>query len=264
MTRLRSIRTKRSRKGSCRRGYYTLEAAMLLPLVLMMILALGYFTRSEGAWENAFHCAIDESIRSAAMACDGVSAETAGLRIERRIRNDVTGLANADVRGFICGFRDVTADDLSAYSLEAASDLSLPAGFGRTLEHRTRVKYRNFTGRNYGGEPLGTDGLQNGLPEDPVWIFPQSGEKYHTQTCTYVRATVHSEILNARIRSEYAPCSTCHSEELPAGSIVYCFEGDRTAYHRSSCRTILRHTTVIDRTEAIEKGYQPCSRCGGH
>ena len=101
------------------------------------------------------------------------------------------------------------------------------------------------------------------MPEDPVWIFPQSGEKYHSKNCTYVKATVHSRILNASVRTRYAACSTCRSGDLPAGSIVWCFDGDDTAYHRGTCRTIDRHTAVIDRTEAIDKGYTPCSKCGG-
>ena len=78
---------------SSMKGYYTVEAAMLLPLVLLMILALGYITKAEGNWENAFHCAMDESIRTSSMACDGVSAYTAVYRIPRRIRADVEGLS---------------------------------------------------------------------------------------------------------------------------------------------------------------------------
>lgn len=245
------------------RGYYTLEAAMLLPLVLLMILALGWFTKAEGTWEKAFHCAADESARCAAMAFDGVSDKTAGLRIRRRIGNDVTGLAGYDLRNMRYGHSDQRADHLTSYTLDIRSDLRLPAGFGRLFRFSSQIKYRNFVGRYYGGDPLGTEGLENNLPQDPVWIFPRSGEKYHTKTCTYVKATVHSEILTSALRNSYAACSTCHSEQLPTGSIVYCFENSDTAYHRGTCLTIRRHTAVIDRTEAIKKGYTPCSKCGG-
>ena len=236
---------------------------MLLPLVLLMILALGYFTKAEGSWENAFHCAADESARAAAMAYDGVSDKTAGARIRRRISSDVSGLSSYDLRNVRYGASDRTGDHLTSYVLETASDLKLPAGFGNVFRFSARVKYRNFVGRNYGGDPLGTAGLENNMPEDPVWIFPLSGEKYHTKNCTYVKATVHSMVLNASVRARYAACSTCRSGDLPAGSIVWCFEGEDTAYHRGTCSTINRHTAVIDRTEAIDKGYTPCSKCGG-
>ena len=236
---------------------------MLLPMVLLMILALGWFTKAEGSWENAFHCALDESARTAAMAYDGVSDKTMGYRIRRRISSDVTGLSGFELRNVRYRIQDRTSDELNSFTLEAASDLKLPAGLDRITRFSARVKYRNFVGKQYGGTPLGTEGLENGLPSDPVWIFPQSGEKYHTKTCTYVKATVHSCILTASLRAGTPSCSSCHSEQLPSGSIVYCFQGPDTAYHRGTCRTIDRHTAVIDRTEAADKGYTPCSKCGG-
>lgn len=245
------------------KGYYIVEATMLLPLVLLMVLALGYITKAEGSWENAFHCAMDESGQAAAMAYDGVSDKTAGLRIRRRISSDVTGLSSFDLRSVRYDRSDRTSDHLTSYELAVTSDLRLPAGFDREILFSSQVKYRNFVGRNYGGDPLGTEGLENNMPEDPVWIFPLSGEKYHTKNCTYVKATVHSEVLTSALHRKYTSCSACHSENAPLGSIVWCFRGDDTAYHRGTCRTIQRHTTVIDRTEAEDKGYTPCSKCGG-
>ena len=44
------------------KGFYTLEAVIFLPLVLLAVLSLGYFMKVEGAWENAFYGAIDESL----------------------------------------------------------------------------------------------------------------------------------------------------------------------------------------------------------
>ena len=44
------------------KGFYTLEAVIFLPLVLLAVLSLGYFMKVEGAWENAFYGAIDESM----------------------------------------------------------------------------------------------------------------------------------------------------------------------------------------------------------
>lgn len=236
---------------------------MLLPLVLLMVLALGYVTKAKGCRENAFHCAVDESMRASAMAIDGVSGRTAASRIRRRIEADVPGLSGYSVRGFVTGISDGVCDEISSYRLETTSDLRLPAGFGHAFRSSVRVKYRGFVGKDYSGDPLGTAGLENDLPEDPVWIFPQSGQKYHMKTCTYVKASVRSVRLSASLRRERKPCAACRSEELPAGSIVYCFSGDGTAYHRGSCRTIRRHTIVIDRTEAMAKGYTPCSKCGG-
>ena len=46
----------------------------------------------------------------------------------------------------------------------------------------------------------------------------------------------------------------------PAG---FCFGSDGTAYHRGTCRTINRKSVAIDKSEAVERGYAPCSKCGG-
>ena len=255
--------SKINSKIHSRRGHYIVEASMLLPLILLMILALGYFTKAAGSWENSFHCAVDESGRAAAMAYDGVSGHTAAARIRHRIGNDVTGISGYSVRGFLCGYTAGDLDALSSYTLTVSSDLTLPAGFGNVFEFSSPIRYRNFVGRKTSGVPLGTAGLEDGLPEDPVWIFPRSGEKYHSENCTYVKAAVHQAVLTSSLRSRYASCSACHSATCADGSIVYCFEGSDTAYHRGSCPTIQRQTTVIDRTEAIRKGYTPCSKCGG-
>lgn len=245
------------------RGYYIVEAAMLLPLVLLMILALGYVTKAEGAWENAFHCAVDESSVAAARAYDGVSGRAAGMMIRDRISRDASGISDFSVSRFRYDRKDQTGDHLTSYTLEASSDLALPEGFGNLFRFRSRIKYRNFVGRNYGGEGLGDKGLEKKLPQDPVWIFPQSGEKYHRKNCTYVKATVRKATLNAALKRKYSSCSACRSDRLPEGSTVWCFKGDGTAYHRRNCRTIDRHTIVIDRTEAKARGYAPCSKCGG-
>ena len=55
----------------------------------------------------------------------------------------------------------------------------------------------------------------------------------------------------------------CLSDDIPEGSLVFCFGSDGTAYHRGTCRTIDRKSVAIDRSEAVERGYAPCSKCGG-
>ena len=36
------------------KGFYTLEAVIFLPLVLLAVLSLGYFMKVEGAWKMLF------------------------------------------------------------------------------------------------------------------------------------------------------------------------------------------------------------------
>ena len=70
------------------KGFYTLEAVIFLPLVLLTVLSLGYFMKVEGAWENAFYGAIDESTEACRKAYDGVSGLPVKQKIQKRIEDE--------------------------------------------------------------------------------------------------------------------------------------------------------------------------------
>ena len=245
------------------RGFYTLEAAIFLPLVLLTVLSLGYFMKVEGTWENCIHGALDESSRIASTAYDGSRILITKSSVEDRMMRDNPQLKSAEVKALRLMYSDSHADRLISYRLEMVMRLDLPLGFGREFRFSSRIKYRGFVGKKTRGIAMGSETLEQLQKEDPVWIFPQSGEKYHEEDCTYVRASVRQELLTRRLKETYSSCGACHSEALPAGSIVFCFNGADTAYHRGTCRTINRHTVAIDRTEAKQRGYTPCRKCRG-
>ena len=209
------------------------------------------------------HCAIDESAYSASKAYGSISELDSLPKIRRRILQENELLYSLKIRNVADNYSDGSSDGLTRYSVHAKMAISLPAGFDRSLDFTGRIKYRGFKGLKYAPRGMGTAGLESEEPEDPVWIFPQSGEKYHGKHCTYVRASVQSYVLGRSLKMRYSPCDMCDSGDLPAGAIVYCFRGEDTAYHRGNCRCIKRHTAVIDRSEAAGKGYTPCSKCGG-
>ena len=68
------------------KGFYTLEAAVFLPFVILAILSLGYFIKIEGLWENCIHGAIDESSVIASKSYSPVET----MMIEEKIKNRVT------------------------------------------------------------------------------------------------------------------------------------------------------------------------------
>ena len=246
-----------------RHGFYTLEAVLFLPFVILAVISIGYFIRLDSVWENVMHCAIDESAYSASRAYDSVSELDSIPKIRKRILQENDLLQTLHIRGVADRYSDGISDELTCYTIKASMGMDLPAGFSRQFDFTGRVKYRGFRGSRYDAAGMGDEGLERDEPKDPVWIFPQSGERYHTSSCTYVRATVKAEVLSSSLKSRFKPCEMCNSGELPLGSLVYCFRGEDTAYHRGSCRSINRHTAIIDRTEAEDKGYTPCSKCGG-
>ena len=244
-----------------KKGSYTIEAAICLPIVMLAVLTLGYFLEADSAWENCMDAALRE--------CS--YAQSSGLALSRasigvKLKRDASGFGqdvHLRIAGGLGSFADDRHTDLNAFRLKADVDLPLPLGFGRVFRYEGTIKYRDFTGLQYSRPALGAEGLEQDTDSKAVWIFPQSGTKYHEESCTYVKANVHSCILTSTLRRQYSACGMCGSGSLPSGSIVFCFNGDDTCYHRGSCRSIRRHTIVIDRGEAEEKGYTPCSKCGG-
>ncbi len=244
------------RRRSWRGGFYTVEAAIFLPLVILAVISIGYFIKIDAAWENAMHGAVDESSLAASRAFEGSPS-----RIEKRIAADNPQLEYVHVGRFLRGYSDGVSENLTSYVMNAGMNMKLPLGFSRDSDFTAGVKYRRFIGKRTFGSGMGSEGLETDFPQDPVWIFPLSGIRYHEKNCTYVRASVSGRILSPSLKRKYAPCGLCNSGDMSAGELVFCFRGKDTAYHRGSCPSINRHTVVIDRSEAIEKGYTPCSKC---
>ena len=253
--------TRRLGSEKNKKGVYTIEAAICLPLVMLAVITLGYFIEADAAWENSMNAAFRECSYA---QCSGLDLSKAAMGV--KLRRDAAGFGQ-DVRLNLSGRRYSYSDgrhtDLNSFRLRAEVDLALPLHFGRTFAYEDLIKYRDFVGLKHSRTPLGAEGLERSEESTEVWIFPQSGTRYHDKNCTYVKATVHSCILTSTLRRQYEPCGMCGSGSLPSGSVVFCFYGDDTCYHRGNCRSIRRHTIVVDRGEAEEKGYTPCSKCGG-
>ena len=246
------------------KGFYTLEASLFLPLVILAVITLGYFMRVEGSWEKCVHGAIDESMLAASKSYDSINAFSAPTSISKRINDDVPNLTSMQLKNLKVMYDDGYIDSITSYRICASIDLQMPVGFSRTFELDQKIKYRGFVGVKNTGNGMGPELLETHEVQNPVWIFPHSGEKYHGKTCTFVKATAEPKVLTSQIKKEYKTCNTCDSADIQIGSIVFCFAGEDTAYHKGSCGTIVKHTTVIDKSEAIKRGLGACSKCGGN
>lgn len=245
------------------KGFYTLEAAIFLPLVILAVLSLGYFIRIEGTWENCIHGAVDESAVIAARSCNGIEPYITAEKVRARILEDNTQIDDLEIKNVRILYSDLHDDKLISYRIRAGQSISFPLGFRKDFELDCRIRFRGFVGREYRGESLGVSGLETDAAEQPVWYFPHSGRRYHKENCTYVKAAVHPVILTERVKKEYSACGICRSGKLTNGSVVFCFENSGTSYHDGTCRMIRRRSAVIDKKEAEKKGYSPCSKCGG-
>lgn len=251
------------RQKASKRGYITLEASIILPIFIIAILALGYYIKVFAIMEEVTYSIMDETSLLASEAYVKSNAPLFEKNLKNRIVNDSPDAENLKINKVRYLYYDGDLDDLISVSVEYDIDAGFPLGIGHTIKLNPRVKCRGFTGVEKSADAMSFEEMESEGVWDPVWIFPMSGEKYHKEDCTYVTANAREMVLTGNVKKKYSPCSLCNAENLSMGEFVYCFTENGAVYHRESCRLITRYTIEINRSEAISKGYIPCSKCGG-
>ena len=88
-------------------------------------------------------------------------------------------------------------------------------------------------------------------------------KKKKTHTQGFLTAASTSGVLNTTIKKKYKSCPLCGSGKAKKGSRIYYFPSAGEDYHLPGCSALQRNYIEIDKRDAIERGYTPCSKCGG-
>lgn len=246
-----------------RRGYITLEAAVILPVFIMAVVSLIYYINVFSIHENIFYSTVEESWRLASKASVVKAAPAFRSELENRIQEENPAVNSTNIRSFRYLYWDGDLDNMIAVDGEHTIKMHLPLDFAHDFTLNCNVKCRGFTGKSSGGNTMSFEEMESEGVWDPVWIFPSSGEKYHNGACTYVKANAREMVLTADIKRRFNPCSLCEAETADVGAFVYCFMENGEAYHLEKCRQVTKYAVEINRQEAISKGYAACSKCGG-
>ena len=251
-----------------RRGSMAVEAAILLPLLIIGILTLGYLLKFCMVSEGVHHALTDEAHRAMteapALVIPVVSEQSILKRIADESRGDVQG-AKADrflypAAGVSVGGRAYT--HLIAISVSYDTPLKLPRLFLGEIKGERSALARAFVGKTQGGAAMPFSEMEDG-GGGPVWIFPRAGERYHGAHCSYIENNPREVLLSSAIRSRYAPCKLCSPSGRRDGTLVYCFETSGRAYHLAECTLVERYVIEVSRDDAEKQGYTACSKCGG-
>ena len=240
------------------KGSYTVEAALFLPIFIIAALTLGYFMKLIGGVECGMHACVDESRRQAAAAyADRGGAGFKG-RLEHRILDENKYITQAKVKrlGYLSG------DSIISFDVAYTVDVSLPLDLYDGFKVTDSLKCRGWTGKSY-DDPFTFDAMERDEDAVIVYIFPMWGSRYHKKSCTYVTAHPTQVILTPSLKRKYDACGSCKPGSLSEGSVVYCFPKYGGSYHRGSCSAVKKYTITIERGQAEERGYTPCSKCGG-
>lgn len=240
-----------------RRGSLTVEAALVLPLLMSGMLALISLILM---WHTGqrLQMLLAGKAQELAMECaDGRSISLTDVR-----EDIANGLTEEDIR-FIRNGRD--GIDLSGSDADNGEYIDLCVRcelipltdmFGLlSLPFERRCLVHAWCGY-----------ISGYFPDKEYVYITQDSEVYHTdRDCTHLRLTVKEtssrEVGDLRNDDgrRYRPCEICHAK-LSDGKLYITSEGDR--YHNSITCSALKRTVWAVRIDRV-KGRRPCSRCAG-
>lgn len=246
-----------------KKGSVTVETAIFLPIFILALVSLVYYINVFSVQENVYYCTFEEMSRLASKSSVVKYSPGFTKQLKSRIKEENPVITDLEINRFRYLYWDGDMDNLISVDGSYSLELQLPTGFGHLYPFDVKVKGRGFTGLRKNGDLMSFEEMESEGLWEPVWVFPMSGEKYHTSTCTYVRANARELVLNSEIKRKYEPCSLCDADTLTQGTLVYCFLENGSVYHRNTCRQIERYAMEMNKTDAVDKGYTPCSKCGG-
>ncbi|MBR6015098.1 MAG: hypothetical protein IK059_03350, partial [Firmicutes bacterium] len=198
------------------------------------------------------------------MYASGLPALKAPGELETELEGELTRLNDAKVTTILSYFAFPKTDCVKQWSV--ALDIGLPAnidvGTGESAPGGFTLYFRPFIGKD--NTNANFENPEEEEVYEEVWVFPRSGERYHTEDCRIVNSYPQQRVLSQGVKIKYRPCKLCNAKALPNGSVVYCFKSDGSKYHRANCSAVDKYVISMDKSDAEAEGYTPCKICGGY
>lgn len=249
------------KKAINKKGSYILESVISLPIFMIAVIVMSSVILMYACIEDANFIAATELRRTAAEALAADSSALLPSRIDSRLRQHSQVVSDVmEEYGYRASYSG--QDELIFIKTKIRMETSDPLDLASEAEYRLAAVTRAYVGRERKLNRMTEADMMNADAE-AVYIFPKRGERYHSRSCTFLKAASESAALSNAIRSEYSPCPVCHSRNAVEGTRIWFFPKDGESYHLSSCPTLQRNYVEIERSVARERGYTPCSKCGG-
>lgn len=245
-----------------KRGSYLLESAISLPIFIIAVIVMNSVILMYACIEDCNFITANELRRSAAEA---VLADTS-VAVPHRIRKEIVGkhsqiesarLTDAGLRTERWG-----TDELIAVSFDLKLKTGNPLGIKAEAVYDLSLVTRAYVGRERDESSMPADEFAD-YNAEPVFIFPKRGEKYHSKGCGFLKAASRSSALSTSLKKKYKSCPLCRSGKAETGDLIYYFPSAGEDYHLPGCPSLQRNFIETDKRTAKERGYTPCSKCGG-
>ena len=253
-------RKKIRERSSC--GSYVVESAIVVPIFLVGMIVLSAIVLFYSCIEDANYILATELRKGAIEAVIVDNQPLIPLESEQRIQKNHPIVQSQRVLDY--GFRKTRndIDELIYIKLELYMESRNPMGFLGNGRYDVALMTRAYVGLERNVNPMSEADFRNEL-ENGVFVFPQDGERYHAKSCTFVQAESKIVTLNQSVKSKYSSCKVCKSNTAVDGSSVYIFPNYGANYHLTGCGVLKRRYIEIEKDTALERGYTPCTKCGG-
>lgn len=245
-----------------KRGSYILESAMALPVLIIAVMLMSSVILMYACIEDCNFIMANELRRGAAESAIADTSIAVPYRVRNEIESKHSQVQSARLTDSAARTTRWGVDELIAvrYSLRLAAPnpLGIDAGANYDLSLVTRA----YVGRIRHVGNMSADDFMD-ADSVPVYIFPKRGEKYHSEGCAFLKAASRPAALTASIRKHYKSCPLCKSGRAASGTMIYYFPSAGEDYHLPGCASLQRNYIEIDMQTAKERGYTPCSKCGG-
>ena len=246
-----------------KKGFITVEAAIFLPVFLIGVLTIAYVIKFMSIEEGIFHSLTDEARALSAEAVVNPMPMGFEARLKSRIYNEYgDNIIGLDLDNFRYLYANGQPGMISMdLNYDVRVKLAIP--FYKTMPISESLIFRGFVGKKTDQVPFPFEEMEKETESTTVWVFPRAGGRYHKESCTYISSKPREVVLSKSVKRNYGSCSLCESGKLNSGALVYCFPKYGDAYHTASCPTVDKYVISMEKEEAVEKGYTPCTKCGG-
>ncbi len=248
-------------KINTKKGTYTIEAAIILPLVIVGVLTLAYVIYSVYVTEDIAYIASDEAKELSLKSYDIKTSIGFSGALEERIEEENSKAHRVKVSNMGYLYRKNGVSELISFDVKYSIDTNLPLNFITDSSNSDSYLFRAFTGKSSKWSPSSFDEMEGNSKE--VWVFPDSGKKYHKESCTHVKSNFMRGILTKDLKRKYNECENCEVSNKDVGSLVFYFPNYGESYHTGNCKSVDKYTISIDENQAKQRGYTPCLKCGG-
>ena len=245
-----------------KKGYITLEAAIVLPLFIIAVLTVGFTMKNIYYTETCTFIARDEAAVLARNAYVLPGYVTFPNELEDEILKELPELEDVKVEDYRYRYISGSENELISFNVVIGSNTSLPGNILADYRINSAFLCRAFCGKDNSAS-ASFSLFASDLESEKVYVFPERGTKYHAKDCSYVNSYPLKTVYSRNIKKKYKACSICNPENLRYGNSVYVFEYG-SAYHTSSCNSVEKYVVTMDRRDAQMKGYTACLKCGGY